>query len=264
MTKTTKRDDAASVPPRPGWANPSVGYRDEALYGSGVRDPLEVAAYEVGELLNTDIPRHVMRHAGFFLADADPRDREAIRLCAERTSADLLGPSRLAEALDALRRVLRDALDGRDFAVWLCETPTDVFDNYVEPYPETTDMTHADRRDAMDVWRYEVPDDAVTLCDGPEGTLVAWRSDEAPTEGVECIDMTREVPLKEVWRHVVYDMDDPDRCPVCDGDITDESDLTDEGNVLWRTATCAACGARLSFRFELVACTAEVKVTEQE
>lgn len=154
-------------------AIPEFGYRDEAFGGSGEHDPVRVCTYELEELGNVDVPMTLLaRHAARLTSDEARMLREIVR--------DPTSP----HDIDAYARIIEKVCDGRDFCVWLCLTPRDYFEAYVDPFDDD-DAMRRDRIASVHMTKYAVPADAIVLSDDPtEGLLLAWKADGRNTEPI--------------------------------------------------------------------------------
>jgi hypothetical protein len=189
-TGTERQEDDLRTDTLPAWARAGTGYRDENLYGEGFRDPVAIVRHEVGELMNIGICGHMAKNAPIFLKGAKAEHRALIEDAATLSSADELEDDRLEALLLALEAVCRRTLGRRDFAVWLCATPQDVYESYVAPFPDSSYETW---REGAWVRRYAIPEDAMALDDlGDEGALFCWRREQTTAKDI-CLPDERHV-----------------------------------------------------------------------
>lgn len=153
------------------------GYRDEALFGEGVTDPLLVAEHETRELGNVDIMLGLAMTFKDALTDAET---SACRRIFEY-------PSQGLDATDEDWAIVRSALvrvlDGRDFCKWLCDEPASISMNYIEPYDGSENIIEESICST-----YAIPDDAICLTlpsDWDDGRLWAWKADATNTDPIE-------------------------------------------------------------------------------
>ena len=67
-------------------------------------------------------------------------------------------------------------LEGRNYCVWLCATPTNVVDAYIEPMIENGNEDYAEYKDNMEIAEYDIPNSAIILDDVEmDGALWCWK-----------------------------------------------------------------------------------------
>lgn len=159
---------------------PKFGYRDEEFGGSGEHDPKTVCTYELAELGNVDVPMTILRR----YADRLTTDEARLLHHVVHHPTTISEPTGTA-VVEAYTRIIDKVCDGRDFCLWLCRTPRDYFDAYVDVFDDDTEMRR-ERIASVRMSRYAVPEDAIVLSDDPmEGLLLAWRSDATNTTPVD-------------------------------------------------------------------------------
>lgn len=102
----------------PSSSSGNIGYRYEGLYGSGVRNLVDVMSYEVIELGNDDILETVL---GNFSMGAS--DRKAVQDALD-------GGEDRRKAVNACLRSIRKEYPQARYALWLCDSPEDVISSY--------------------------------------------------------------------------------------------------------------------------------------
>lgn len=141
----------------------NVGYRDEALFGEGVTDPSEVVFYETDSLGNSDIIEYILsNHSDCLSEDEQEWLRKVISYSLDEIDKEYF--------VEIIEKVIGD----RDFCVWLCKSPDDIYDSYVGVRSKSPDRK--EYMETADIRAYRIPDDAMILSDlGMEGRLYVWK-----------------------------------------------------------------------------------------
>lgn len=151
------------------------GYRDDSLFGEygnevGYHDPVEVLLYETLELQNIQAIDFFHKNYMHLLTE---EEKEKIELFMYKCS----GPWEYEKVFSSenefktfLEVIIRKIIDDRNYCIWLCAQPQDVFDSYVWN-PEDIEVYDMDQID-----EHEIPSDAIILVDNDtEGCLWCWK-----------------------------------------------------------------------------------------
>lgn len=143
-----------------------VGYRSETLFGSGEIDPKEVSFFETRDLGNSDIPQYILN---FHRENLDDKEIEYL--------TEIILHSAIPDfEIDKqyFQGIIEKVVKGRNYCKWLCESPEDVYDSYVNYPGAHNKVEYAEFVET--VTAYDVPEDAIILTDlGTEGALYCWR-----------------------------------------------------------------------------------------
>lgn len=145
------------------------GYRDDGLFGDGITDPLEVIYHETYVLGNCDIVETIVTEYSENLTEEELLYLNQIIAMNQGLDTDM---SEIDKPYfqDILKKVLND----RNYCLWLCEKPEDVYESYVEPMSGDDGVTYDEYKE--DISEYDVPEDALILSDlGSEGSLYVWK-----------------------------------------------------------------------------------------
>lgn len=170
------------------------GYRDDTLFPpqpvplpTDKHDPCDVVCTEILGCGKYEICDHLLLH------EADRLSRFDVRLLVEitRRIKTELEPAVSPDERAQLRGIIRRLVGGRDYCVWLCAYPEQIYDYYLKEYIPKADRNQPgyaalcpayDHKAALSredyisqyVTAYQVPGDSVILCDlGIQGILVA-------------------------------------------------------------------------------------------
>ena len=137
------------------------GFRDDDLFGDGERNPVEVCCYEMYCLGNDDIPFYLISHYG---EQFDDEEKEYLKGIA---NGDVVEVDKWY-----LDDILKKVIGERDFCIWLCSKPEDVFQIYGDGFFDSWE----EYLECSNLISYRIPDDAVILSDlGIDGKLYAWK-----------------------------------------------------------------------------------------
>ena len=141
----------------------NVGYRDETLFGDGITDPCEVVFYEERKWLGKIVEYISPNYSNCFSED-------------EQSSLDEIDESDEISEIDKeyFVEIIEKVIGDRDFCVWLCKSPDDIYDSYVGVRSKSPDRK--EYMETADIRAYRIPDDAMILSDlGMEGRLYVWK-----------------------------------------------------------------------------------------
>ena len=162
----------------------NVGYRDEALFGEGVTDPSEVVFYETDSLGNSDIVEYILsNHSDCLSEDERKWLRKIVKYIlsnrsnyfSEGDESDEIDDDEIGEIdKEYFVEIIKKVIGDRDFCVWLCKSPDDIYDSYVGVRSKSPDRK--EYMETADIRAYRIPDDAMILSDlGMEGRLYVWK-----------------------------------------------------------------------------------------
>lgn len=165
----------------------NVGYRDETLFGDGITDPCEVVFYETDTLGNSDIVEYILSNHSDCLSEDERKWLGKIveyispnySNCFsedEQSSLDEIDESDEISEIDKeyFVEIIEKVIGDRDFCVWLCKSPDDIYDSYVGVRSKSPDRK--EYMETADIRAYRIPDDAMILSDlGMEGRLYVWK-----------------------------------------------------------------------------------------
>lgn len=162
----------------------NVGYRDEALFGEGVTDPSEVVFYETDTLGNSDIVEYILSKHSDCLSENERKWLGKIvkyilsnrsNYFSEGDESDEIDDDEIGEIdKEYFVEIIKKVIGDRDFCVWLCKSPDDIYDSYVGVRSKSPDRK--EYMETADIRAYRIPDDAMILSDlGMEGRLYVWK-----------------------------------------------------------------------------------------
>ena len=162
----------------------NVGYRDEALFGEGVTDPSEVVFYETDSLGNSDIVEYILSNHSDCLSEDERKWLGKIvkyilsnrsNYFSEGDESDEIDDDEIGEIdKEYFVEIIKKVIGDRDFCVWLCKSPDDIYDSYVGVRSKSPDRK--EYMETADIRAYRIPDDAMILSDlGMEGRLYVWK-----------------------------------------------------------------------------------------
>lgn len=162
----------------------NVGYRDEALFGEGVTDPSEVVFYETDSLGNSDIVEYILSNHSDCLSEDERKWLGKIvkyilsnrsNYFSEGDESDEIDDDEIGEIdKEYFVEIIKKVIGDRDFCVWLCKSPDDIYDSYVGVRSKSPDRK--EYMETADIQAYRIPDDAMILSDlGMEGRLYVWK-----------------------------------------------------------------------------------------
>ena len=138
-----------------------TGYRDDNLFGSGNTNPIDVIYFECKELGNTDIPTYMVNH---------PRELTGAQI-------DYLRQIANGASIDEfrLKEIIKFYIEKRNYCIWLCNSPKDVYDAYIDRTCSNTEKPEY-KKYKKQISKYTIPKDAIILSDcGIDGKLYAWQ-----------------------------------------------------------------------------------------
>ena len=164
----------------------NVGYRDETLFGDGITDPCEVVFYETDTLGNSDIVEYILSKHSDCLSENERKwlgkivkyilsNRSYYFSSGEQSSPDEIDDDEIGEIdKEYFVEIIKKVIGDRDFCVWLCKSPDDIYDSYVGVRSKSPDRK--EYMETADIRAYRIPDDAMILSDlGMEGRLYVWK-----------------------------------------------------------------------------------------
>lgn len=158
------------------WKN-KKGYRDDNLFGENYHNPVEVLIHEIMELENLSILKFIytqhidkMSMGGHIIFKSIMDYTDINDLINDYFD----GSDEKME--EFLTEELTYILEGRNYCVWLCATPTNVVDAYIEPMIENGNEDYAEYKDNMKIAEYDIPNSAIILDDVEmDGALWCWK-----------------------------------------------------------------------------------------
>lgn len=148
----------------------NVGYRDDTVFGSGERYIVDVCTYEIFELGNDGIFDYCI--ANYELDDRlVDKMQEVLDNDNLRSNEDAVREA-VEELVENLGRIFRTKLE---YCLWLCDSPDDVVDEYIEPYyGDDGEKTPED----YDLNIYRKSGIVLDDCGDSQGKLYAYSSEE--------------------------------------------------------------------------------------
>lgn len=150
------------------------GYRDDELFGEGYHDPHDVMMHEIEELGNNGSLYFWITQYWELFTEEERETLQLVKDCSD--SAEFAEKfSNEKDFKNFCERLLAKIIDDRNYCVWLCAKPEDVYSSYVEPFEEHGSEWVKDYTQ-YNITCFDIPDDAIILDDiGPEGCLWCWK-----------------------------------------------------------------------------------------